>query len=158
MSRQIINDTFALQVPDSFELISPEELQGMSRNGGDPFQWGVRNREKHIMILALWKKYPAILSWMADLKSIAKRNQELAAKGYAGHGYKFREYLSWQAGEEKAEGYRFTYNVENISQTVINLLVKNGKMIYAFTFGGRTENADEDLAAFRGIMESLESI
>ena len=158
MSRQMINNTFALQIPDSFELISPEELQGMSRNGGDPFQWGVRNREKHIMILALWKKYPAILSWMADLKSIAKRNQELAAKGYAGHGYKFREYLSWQAGEEKAEGYRFTYNVENISQTVINLLVKNGKMIYAFTFGERTENADEDLAAFRGIMESLESI
>ena len=78
MSRQIINDTYALQIPDSFEMISPEELQEMSRNGGDPFQWGVRDKEKHIMILAMWKKYPAILSWMADLKAIAKRNQELA--------------------------------------------------------------------------------
>ena len=158
MSRQIINDTYALQIPDSFEMISPEELQEMSRNGGDPFQWGVRDKEKHIMILAMWKKYPAILSWMADLKAIAKRNQELAAKGYAGHGYRFLDYLSWQAGEEKAEGYRFTYNVGNISQAVSSMLVKNGKIIYAFTCVGHEENTEGDLAAFRDIMESLEYV
>ena len=46
MSRQIINDTYALQIPDSFEMISPEELQEMSRNGGDPFQWGVRDKDE----------------------------------------------------------------------------------------------------------------
>ena len=76
MSRQIINDTYALQIPDSFEMISPEELQEMSRNGGDPFQWGVRDKEKHIMILAMWKKYPAILSRLADLKAIADMNRD----------------------------------------------------------------------------------
>ena len=158
MSRQMINNTFALQIPDSFELISPEELQGMSRNGSDPFQWGVRNRERHIMILAMWKKYPAILSRIADLKSIAKRNQELAAKGYAGYGYRFLEYLSWQAGEEKAEGYRFAYNAGDIPQTAVSMLVKDGKTVYAFTCAVRGENTEEDLAAFRGIMESLEYV
>ena len=38
------------------------------------------------------------------------------------------------------------------------MLVKNGKIIYAFTFVGREENTEGDLAAFRGIMESLEYV
>jgi hypothetical protein len=58
-------------------------------------------------------------------------------------------------GDIKAEGYRFSYSVENICQTVTNYLVKDGKTVYALMCFGREENQAADQAEFRGIMESL---
>ena len=60
MNRQTVNDTFSLQIPDSFEPVSAEELHSLSR-GSDPYRWGVRDRENRRMILVLWKQYPALL-------------------------------------------------------------------------------------------------
>ena len=56
MNRQTVNDTFSLQIPDSFELVSAEELHSLSR-GSDPYRWGVRDRENRRMILVLWNQY-----------------------------------------------------------------------------------------------------
>ena len=48
MSRQTVNDTFILQIPDHYEPMSAEDLRELSRNGGDPYQWGIRDRENHV--------------------------------------------------------------------------------------------------------------
>ena len=51
MGRQTINDTFTLQIPDCYEVLTEEDLRGMYRNVGGPFMWGVRDRENHKVIL-----------------------------------------------------------------------------------------------------------
>ena len=158
MRKQTVNDTYTLEIPDSFEPMDPEDLAALSGNGGDPFRWGVRDRENRVMILALWKRYPALLSWLADPKAVAKKNEQLTRKAYEGHGYRFLEFVSLRAGEEQAEGYRFTYEAEGITHARSNFLVKDGKTIYAFICAGREENMDRDLAVFRGVMESLQSL
>ena len=73
MGRQTINETFTLQIPDGFEVLTEEELGKMYRNVGDPFGWGARDTENHVIITVLWKQYPALLSRMLDLKAIVKR-------------------------------------------------------------------------------------
>ena len=73
MERQTINDIFTLQIPDGFEVLTEEDLRSMYKNVGDPFNWGVRDMERHASIVAIWKKYPALLSWTLDLKAIVKR-------------------------------------------------------------------------------------
>ena len=158
MSRQTVNGTFTLQVPDRFEVLTEEDLRGMSRNAGDPFRWGVRDPENHTVILALWKQYPALLSWALDLKAIVKKNEQLTGRAHAEHGYRLLEFFSMQAGEEKAEGYRFAYDREGITQVSSNLLVRDGRTVYAFICVGREENMDADRDTFRGIMETLEYV
>ena len=158
MGRQIIHDTFSLEIPENFESMSEADLRELSRKGGDPYRWGVRDRENHRMIVVLWKQYPALLSWLADLKSIAKKNEQLTGKAYAGSDYRLLEFISMQAGEEKAEGYRFSYTVEGISQVISCLLIKDGKTVYAFVCGGREENAAGDRELFRRILETLEYV
>ena len=37
MSRQTINGTFTLEIPDRFEVLTEGDLRGMYRNVGDPF-------------------------------------------------------------------------------------------------------------------------
>lgn len=156
MSRQTINDTFTLEIPDRFEVLSGDDLRGMYRNAGDPFMWGVRDAENHAVIVAMWKQYPLLLSWMLDLKAIVKKNEQLTGKAHAEHGYRFLEFFSMQAGEEKAEGYRFAYDKEGITQVCNTFLIKDGRTIYAFLCVGREENMGTDKAAFRRIMETLE--
>ena len=156
MSTQTVNGAFTLRVPNTFETVSTEELRQMSRNGGDPFGWGVRDRERHVMILAQWKRYPALLVRIADLKAVTRKNRRLTAGMYAGHGYRFLEYLSGQAGEEKTEGYRFMYSAGDISQVNTCFLIKTGKTIYSITCAGREENKDEDLAMIRKVLGSFQ--
>ena len=158
MSRQIINETYSLQVPDTFEPMDGEDLRDLSRGSGDPFQWGMKDRENHVMVIAMWKRYPALLSLLADPKSLVKKNEQLTRKLYEGHGYRFLGFLSVRAGEERAEGYRFSYSAEGIAHTRTNFLIRDGKTIYAFIYAGREENADSDLAVFSRMMESLEYV
>ena len=156
MSKQTINDTFTLEIPDRFEVLSEEDLRGMYRNAGDPFQWGVRDTENHVIIVALWKKYPALLSWTLDLKAIVKKNEQLTGQAHAEHGYRFLEFFSMQAGDEKAEGYRFTYEKEGATQACSNFLIRDGRTIYAFICVGREENMDADRETITRIMATLE--
>ena len=156
MDRQTINDTLTLEIPDSFELLSGEDLRGMYRNAGDPFRWGVRDPENHRIIVALWKQYPALLAWTLDLKAIAKKNEQLTRRAHEGHGYQFLEFFSMRAGEEKAEGYRFAYDREGVTQVSSSFLLKDGRTVYAFICIGREENMETDLAVFNQIMETLE--
>ena len=156
MSKQTINDTFTLEIPERFEVLSEEDLRGMYRNAGDPFQWGVRDTENHVIIVALWKKYPALLSWTLDLKAIVKKNEQLTGQAHAEHGYRFLEFFSMQAGDEKAEGYRFTYEKEGVTQACSNFLIRDGRTIYAFICVGREENMDADRETIKQIMATLE--
>ena len=155
MREQTINGVFSLQIPDTFEPMTPEALQELSRNGSDAYQWGARDRENHVMMLALWKPYPSLIAWLSDPKSIAKRNEQLMRKVYGANEYRLLGFHSLQTGDEKAEGYAFSYKLKDITQVIQNFLIKDGKTVYAISCAGREENADADRAVFREVMESL---
>jgi hypothetical protein len=155
MRQETINGTFTLQIPDGFEVLTEEDLRKMYRNAGDPFQWGVRDTANHVIITALWKQYPALLSWALDLKAVVKKNEQLTGQAHAAYGYRFLEFFSMQAGDEEAEGYRFCYDKEGVTQACSNFLVKEGRTIYAFICVGREENMATDRETFRRIMETL---
>ena len=157
MNKQTVNDTFSLQIPDSFEPVSAEELHSLSRSS-DPYRWGVRDRENRRMILVLWKQYPALLVRIAGLKTIVSRNEQLTRKVYEGHDYRLLGFSSLQAGDEEAEGYRFSYSTEGVTQVMNSFLVKDGSTVYSFLCCGREENADADQETFRQILGSLQYI
>ncbi len=158
MNRQIINETCAIKIPDHFEILSGKDLDGMQQGTGDPFRWGVRDRANHTIIIALWKQYPALLSCMLDLKAVVKKNERLTRKAHEAHGYRFLEFFSMQAGEEKAEGYRFIYEKEGGAQVCSNFLIKDRRTIYAFICIGREEHVEADKAVFSQIMKTLEYV
>ena len=155
MSRQDINGVFTLEIPENLQPVSAEELQEFSR-GGDPFQWAVRDTERHVMITALWKQYSGLISWLADMKAMAKKNQQMVSKVYEGNDYRLTGYISMEAGDLPAEGYRFTYTAEGIAHSAAVMLIKEGRTVYSITCAGREENAAADCAMFREVLESLE--
>ena len=158
MARQSFNETFSLEIPDSFQPLGEEDFRRLSANGGGPYQWGVRDPENHRLIIAMWKPYPALLSLLADLKTMAKKNAQLTAKAYEGHGYRFLGFFTPRAGEAKAEGYRYAYDGNGTVQVVDTFLFRSGKTIYAFLCSGREASAEADHTLFCQVLESLEWI
>ena len=156
MSRRTVNETFTLEIPDTFEAMSGDDLRKLSENGGDSHGWGVRDRERHVIVTALWKRYPALLAWLADLKSIARRNEQLTRRAYEGNGYRSGGFFSIRAGEEKAEGFRYSFRAGDAVRSVDCCLIKDGRTVYAFLCAGPEETAEADRALFREIMGSLE--
>ena len=118
--------------------------------------WGVRDKENHVIITVLWKKYPKLLSWALNLKEVVKKNEQMTGKVHATHGYRFLEFFTMQAGDEEAEGYRFLYDKEGTTNASSVCLVRDGGTIYSFICAGREENMDADRETFRRIMETLE--
>ena len=95
------------------------------------------------------------LQMLADVKSIAKRNQQLAAKGYAGHNYREEGLFSAEADNVHLEGYRFSYDLQDFRQKAETLLMKYEKMIYNFTCVSREESAAEGSELFRNLIDVM---
>lgn len=158
MSRQTINGTFTLEIPEHFEILTADKLREMYRNVGDPFGWGARDAENHTVMLAMWKKYPAILSWALDLKVVVKKNEQLTRSAHAGSGYRLLEFFSMRCGTEEAEGYRFCYEKDGNVQVSSNYLIRDGKTIYAFMCVGREANLEADRKMFDQVMGTLSAV
>ena len=158
MRNEVIHQKYSLQVPDQYETLSEADLRQMYRSG-DPFRWGVRDRENHVIIIAMWKQYPALLSWALDLKAIAKKNEQLTRNLHGDRGYRLLEFFSMQAGGEPVEGYRFcARNESDVSQVSSCFLLKDGKTVYSFICTCREEQMDEALPVINQMMASLRKV
>ncbi len=152
-----IRNTLSIAVPEGFQPMSPEELRSLYRND-DPDRWGAWDKDRHVILTVSWKQYPALLSALADIRAVARRNRQLTEKEYAGHDYRPGGFFSLQTGAVRLEGYRFSYRLDSMVQCAETVLMKHQKTVYSITCVGREENAEEDSRTFRGILESLRTI
>ena len=155
MSIETINGTVEIEVPDGFYIMSAEELRQVYQSE-DPNRWGMRDKERHIIITVMWKAYHVLSGlFLSDLKAVCKKNEQLSSKGYAGHDYRCDGFFSLSVNGQPAEGYRFSYRVEDAEQSAETILIRQGKTIYSVTFAGRAEKKAADQEVFAGITAGI---
>ena len=123
-----INGELMLPCPDDFTSMTKEDLDRAYTSDG-PGRAGIRDAERHVMITVLWQRYNPILARLADMKTMARRNEQLTSKGYAGHDYRLDSFFSREVCGKTAEGYRFTYRVGDTAQEVETVLIKKGSVV-----------------------------
>ena len=155
MSRETIGGAVEVEVPDGFCVMSAEELK-QAYQSEDPNRWGMRNKERHIIMTVMWKAYHGLAGlFLSDLRAVCKKNEQLSSKGYAGHSYRCDGFFSLSVDGQPAEGYRFSYRIGDVEQSAETILIKQDKTIYSFTFAGRTENKAADREMFAGITAGI---
>ena len=154
MTSEKINGKLTLEIPEGFQLMSADDLFKLYKENKYD-RWGIWDRDRHIVITVSWQRVPALTSFLADVKSIAKRNQQLAEKGYAGHNYRGEGQFSAEAGNAHLEGYRFSYDLQGVRQKAETLLMKYEKVIYNFTCVSREEGSAEAGELFRNFIAGL---
>ena len=154
MSKATVNDLFSIEVPEGFHTMSAEELRQAYRED-KPNCWGMWDQERHVMVTVMWNEYSRLVMMLADTKAICRKNEQMAAKGYADHGYKCDGFFSVNVDGEKAEGYRFSYCVDGVEQSAETILFKLEKTIFTVTCGGRNENRETDREIFDRIIAGI---
>ncbi len=154
MSKATVNDLMSIEVPEGFHTMSAEELRQAYQDDKQN-RWGMWDQDRHVMVTVMWKEYPRLLMMLSDVKGISRKNEQMAAKGYAGNGYECGGFFSVNVDGEKAEGYRFSYHIGNVEQSAETILFKLEKTIFSITCGGRRENREADRELFDRIIAGI---
>ena len=149
-----INGALRLEAPDEFLPMTAEEMTKMFNSCTDD-RWSAWARERHAMIAVAWKKYNALLLGLADLKAIAKKNQQLTQKAHAGYDYQPLGAYTPKAASVPMEGYRFAYRAAGAAQQATTVLLKHQRIVYSIMFIGREENIAADQALFEEVLSGL---
>ena len=143
MSKATVNGLMSIEIPEGFHTMSAEKLRQAYRDD-NPDRWGMWDQERHVMVTVMWKEYSRLMMMLADVKAICRKNEHMAAKGYAGNGYECGGFFSANVDGEKAEGYRFSYRIDDVELSAETILFKLEKTIFTVTFASRRENRETD--------------
>lgn len=154
MNRATVHEELSLSWPDGFRVMGEDELDKLY-SAHDPNRWGIWDQQRHIIITVLWQQVHPLLAWLSDMKAMARRNEQLAKKGYQGHGYQLEDFFSRQLCGRGGEGYRFSYRLGDVTQTAETVLFKNGKNVYSLSCIGRQENSAQDRETFEKVLNSV---
>ena len=156
LQKHWINGELALPRPEGFVVMSPEELaRAYTCDNSD--RWGMWDKKRHIMVTVLWQRYNPLLAWLADMKTLVKRNEQLTSRGYKDHDYRLEGFRSRDVRGMAGEGYRFTYRLGDVVQRIDTVLVKKGRTVYSLSCIGRPENSAVDQAVFEAILDGIEA-
>ena len=156
MNKNRINGELSVPCPAGFEVMGAEELDRVY-TGGSANRWGMWNRERHVMITVLWQRYNPLLARLADMKAMARRNEQLNRKGYQDHGYSLEGFFSRTVCGMAGEGYRFTYRVGDADQRMETLLVKRGSVVYSLNCVGRAGDSAGNRALFEEVLDGIDT-
>jgi len=156
MDRISINGALSMPCPEGFSPMSAEDLDRVY-TCKDPKRTGMWDRQRHVMVTALWQRYNPLLARLADMKALAKRNEQLTRKGYQGHDYRLEGFFSRTVCGMAGEGYRFTYRLPDAQQEIETVLIKKGSVVYSLNCIGRPENRDANQALFHAILDGMEA-
>ena len=146
--------TLTYETPDGFHPMTGEELRKVYTDS-NPDREGIWNKDSHTMITVLRKDYPLLLTRLADLKAVCRRNEQKARKGYAGHGYQCTGFFSADVAGQPAEGYSFCYSIGDVRQSAETVLLKRKQTVFSITCVGRADRRMENHRVFTDVLESV---
>ena len=144
MSERIIHDALTLQVPDSFRDQTPEEMNQLY---GGPYdkRWAAWDRDLHVILAVFWQDNTGLLGLLthvADPKSVAESNQKKMARCKASAGYQLEKFFPAQIAGQPAYGYRYSYQVGDITQVGEAISFLQGKTCYTVYYYARLDDQE----------------
>lgn len=154
MEKMKLNNELTITYPDGFHVMDQEEL-GKHQYFGEAPGWSISDPDRHIMISAAWKKTNGIVAKLLNTKDIARQMEAGIKAPMQQYGYQFEEFLSLQAGGKTADGYRYSYTVQEIGMSGESLCIKNKSTFYYIHCYYRTEQKEESIALFEKMIGEI---
>jgi hypothetical protein len=154
MQKTIVNGELRIAYPDTYTVLTPEELEQMYRDG-NPDRWSVRNKDEHRTVTLMWKKYawPAVL--MPDSTAIARNNERLMREGLKEYGYALDGFFERELCGQKGCGYDYAYTNQGIAVKVKTVLFRHRSTVWSISFYWRAAD-EEPSEMIREMLASME--
>lgn len=154
MEKATLNNELDITFPEGFHVMDKEEMEKHKYVGEAP-GWCITDPERHIVVSVSWKKINGLAARLLNTKDIAKRMETGIRAAMSQYGYKFEEFISLKPGGKNADGYRYSYTVQETGMSGQSLCIKNGSTFYYVHCYYRTLLKEESLALLDGIMNSF---
>ena len=129
MEPVVLNNELNLNLPDGFRVLSEEERKAMPVID-EPPAWCARSEERHLVIVAYWKKIGGLSALLINEKDIIRHVEQAVSKPMAQYGYHLENWESILIGDRKAQGICYSYQVEGIGMTADSFVVKSRRTLY----------------------------
>lgn len=151
MQEIIINDELVLCVPDGFHVMTEEERSGLQMlNGGE---WiGLSDPDRHIKVSVGWKKINGFSALLLSGKDLAKNSEKSVSGPMSAYGYRLEGFLETVIAGEKAAGFRYRYDAQQIAMAAELDALKIGKSVYYFNLYSRGEHRKESAAVWQDLL------
>ena len=153
MNTALINNELELAYPDGFHQMDGDELK--KAFGIDNDLWGIWDTENHIIVSVMWHTSNKLLASIASTKGLLERVEKATAKAYAKASYKPIDTFETSACGEKALGFRFAFQMQDVAQTGQVMAFKHGAACYYIHCYERTELMDRSHPLFEQVFSTI---
>ena len=152
----IDNEWLAVMLPKGFAPIDHQELE-MLIGAKYSRMWGVRDTKRHMMLHVTWKDSSKLVSRFVSERSLAVRVDKKFARCRPGSGYRNDGFFerSVAGADAPAQGFRFSYTVEDTEQEGEIMVFKYGIRCYTLNYYTRSQRAEPNRAVYESIVASL---
>ncbi len=155
MAQTLIHDELEIAYPDGFAQMTAEELQ-QSYNNPYPNIWGIRDKERHIILTVFWKDSNEMISKLASTESLAKRAEKALSKGMKKNAYRFGGSFTTTIAGCEAHGFHYGFiGAGDVAQEAETIVFKRGKTCYTLYYYTRPETAAANRPVHDAILAAL---
>ena len=145
MGRTLLNNELDLTYPDSFAVMTEEELKKHEFYEDAP-AFCISDPDRHIVISFSVRKANPFVAMLAGTKEVAKNMEAKIRKPMSKFGYQLEEFTTREIGGNHADGFRYSYEVQGTGMMGETLSVKSGSSFYYIHCYFRKELREESLA------------
>lgn len=125
--KELIRNELNFPIPEGFTVLSQEELAAYQSI--IPPEWGIRNTEKHIIIVAASRRIP-LLGRLVSLKDAIRKLDENLTKLMAAYDYQTIGFENCDLGGITGEQLFYTYTAQNTAMAGTSIIVRHDKNIW----------------------------
>ncbi|MBQ8053121.1 MAG: hypothetical protein IJ198_04870 [Lachnospiraceae bacterium] len=129
MGKIQLNNELNFSYPDAFKVLTEEDLKKYQFFEEAP-GFCISDAQRHIMISISWRQANPFVAMLAGTADIARNMEAKIRKPMSRYGYKLEGFMNRQIGGKSADGYRYTYSVQDIGMLGESLSVKSGSNFY----------------------------
>ena len=154
MKKATINEELELAYPDSFRIMSPDELrQAYGVDYAD--MWGIRDEERHAIVTVIWRESSELLLKLFGAHSLVKQYEKKLRKTYRDNDYRCDGFFDGMLAGRKMDGLRFSYAHEGMRQIGEMLVFRRGACNYTLCYYTREDTAQVNEPMYAELLTSL---
>lgn len=157
MQETVINGELGISYPDSFSVMSPDELK-QAYNMDYSSMWGMRDKENHVVFSVIWKASFDAMQKLMSSASLAKRAEKALSKAFRKQGYRCDGFFERAVAGQQGQGFAYSYEVGGQRQDCETIVIRQGKNCYTLYYYSRADLAQANRAMYEDMLASLKFV
>jgi hypothetical protein len=154
LTETTVNGSVIVQYPDSFRIMTAEELTKAYQSDYNN-RWGIVDEESHMVFCIYWNTSNKLLAALVDSKTICKSTEANIRRMMDSREYKLDGFRDLTISGKKCTGFRHRYILQDIRYVSDVVVMKKGNVCYTFYCYTREECEAANRDTLEGILKSI---